>query len=263
MMGCEYDGDGGYYLNSYPWILCRTKTWTGYLLVTLGGMVGEVIGLPVFLWTRLRSKNISYEWKTGVYGTYFNIYNVQNFYWEFVVILRRFSIALIVAVIPYNNPMLLAVIVAIINIYLVFQVGRKPYVNISDNVLDCASHVVLLFSVVAGILLCIPEFVRGGKTISLIVIVANFLFILSSLGCLIMTLPDKYKNIFMEKIGNKIMEKIILPARTIPATQMKKIINVVNNIKGRMRRIPEKERESQQDENSLLLENRAGNIHEH
>jgi hypothetical protein len=43
-------------------------------------------------------------WVRQVYGSFYCIYTSSNYYWEIIVISRRFLTALLVALVPYSNP---------------------------------------------------------------------------------------------------------------------------------------------------------------
>lgn len=95
--------------------------------------------------------------------------------------------------------MLLSGILVVVMLYLGAQVARTPYVQRVDSipnpnqlgpppppslilfdytdVFDCISHTILLLSMFAGVVLCIPDYEIDGNALSIVVLVLNFCFV--------------------------------------------------------------------------------------
>jgi len=161
--------------------------------------IAEVVGLPLILWTRLTSlRNQLHDENTLlIYGPFYSVYNLRSFYWEFILIARRFLVASIVAVAPYTNPILLIAYGAVILAYMVTQNNIRPYVRLVDNVMDSLSSVILLISLNAGLVIEMPAFNSYANVITILVIVINSSFFILSILCMVESRAHKIAYCFL------------------------------------------------------------------
>eukprot|EP00026_Physarum_polycephalum_P011298 Phypoly_transcript_11506.p1 GENE.Phypoly_transcript_11506~~Phypoly_transcript_11506.p1 ORF type:complete len:355 (+),score=36.67 Phypoly_transcript_11506:88-1152(+) len=184
MFGCTSEDKltNTHYLIAYPWIACTHRHWDKYLVFAVFGFLFEVIGLPLFLWTRMRMRDR--EEIKQVYASFYNVYTPKRYYWEFVVIARRFGLAVIVAIVPYTSPLMLVGFVLLVLAYMMLQTRANPYVRPIDNILDFVSHFVLLATLFIGLLTNVP-ILHGGWALSLTAALLNGIFVLMSTACIV------------------------------------------------------------------------------
>jgi len=112
-----------------------------------------------------------------VLGSLYAIYKPKHYYWESVVISRRLLIAIIIALTPFNSPLLYFGFFVVIHGYSIAHVIHKPFARKEDNILDFTSQVVLLMSLFVGLLIGVDVLQDYEIGFSLFLLVLNLSFL--------------------------------------------------------------------------------------
>eukprot|EP00002_Diphylleia_rotans_P035050 TRINITY_DN759_c0_g1_i13.p1 TRINITY_DN759_c0_g1~~TRINITY_DN759_c0_g1_i13.p1 ORF type:complete len:822 (+),score=153.15 TRINITY_DN759_c0_g1_i13:1258-3723(+) len=152
VFGCTLydDSTEDWYLNSYPWVRCQpySSEYTDMLAVSIVVFILFTLGFPCFMYYVLfKTKESDYEVTTARYGFLYLPYKTKFRYWELVIITRRVLFAMVISVIPYDEPhALLLALVIIIQTSMWIQQRYQPYRDVTENRMELFSLYIIFVS---------------------------------------------------------------------------------------------------------------------
>eukprot|EP00163_Fabomonas_tropica_P010645 TRINITY_DN2086_c0_g1_i1.p1 TRINITY_DN2086_c0_g1~~TRINITY_DN2086_c0_g1_i1.p1 ORF type:complete len:1586 (-),score=452.98 TRINITY_DN2086_c0_g1_i1:190-4947(-) len=146
---CTTNLDGSITLDAEVQVLCWEGRHTKYLPLACVALAGYGIGIPLTFWMILRKKNFFDPVFLMRFGTLYDKYDREYYYWELVNLLRK--VILVAASLFFTNLVFGQLIFALFMAFgiLVWQSFAEPYREQKDNRLDFSlmlANLLLLFA---------------------------------------------------------------------------------------------------------------------
>ena len=158
--------------------------WDYYYKVfwcTALGILAWGIGVPLYIFIQIfkQRKNLfEYEIKYK-YGFMFNGYHKSRYYWEFVILLKKFIIVLLTVFMASNfqqNLQSILIIVSLIT-FLILQIYFKPYISDEINRLEIFASITAISTVILGVVYVSLNVNWAQLAIAILIITINLAFV--------------------------------------------------------------------------------------
>lgn len=158
---------GTYLLAIAPAISCwdNSEHW-GLVGMACVSLVGYVIAIPSMMFAILRyglkNDQLSTRRWIDVYGYYYKKYQTRYWYWELLILSRRFIFAFVSVVLSSLPALQCWIGLMVCLTTMLAQFSCRPFEETGLNVLDCLCNLSLLIYIVGGIFFLNTEFLKEG-----------------------------------------------------------------------------------------------------
>ncbi|GAM24313.1 hypothetical protein SAMD00019534_074880 [Acytostelium subglobosum LB1] len=155
---CTYDPfTHDSYMSFFPWIQCsyRAGVYSQIFKATVAATVVYVIGIPVlFCWLLFRYRNrLDDPFVLSFVGSLYIDYRKSVYYYEIILLVRRFMMAVSLALIDPKSSFSVFVVLLVIGGSIISQLTFSPFIFKVSNYTELAGSSVLLFSYVCVMIL--------------------------------------------------------------------------------------------------------------
>lgn len=137
---------GTLYSQNQPWMLfsaAKQLIWMSIPAILIFDLIIPL--LFVIICYRIRNSIKSFSVRI-YYGSIFDSYRPQCFWWEIINILKKLSIALILKALPASDAIQSVLVVTILAIALILQQRLNPWVRTTENIVDGVGSLILIAS---------------------------------------------------------------------------------------------------------------------
>ena len=164
-------------------IECNGEYFNRVVWCTVAGILLWAIGVPMYIFTQIfkQRKNLYGYTIKYKYGFLFNGYHHDRFYWEFVILFKKFIIVLLTVFMESNfqqNLQSILIITFLIS-FLILQIYFKPYIGDELNRMEIFASITAIVTVLLGVSYISSNETNGKSlAIPILIILVNFFFII-------------------------------------------------------------------------------------